>query len=293
MKPLALLGLATSLVLGAGTGVAQQSVTVQFRDGRVTIQAQNAPVRQILDEWTRVGGTRIVNGDKVPAASVTLQLVDMPERDALEIVLQNVSGYLLGMRTAEAAGASAVDRILILPPVAGQRDVPTANVVEATLPESAPRAMPSAAVCDPGTGCDVGMVGQAAKAAPAPRPQQPASGDAAAVTGPVYPGYPAASTNGIPAPARPPVTMPPGRIGQPPAPVTTSPGNPFGVPRGSGAPGVVAPLPMPDRPRNPYGMDTAGQSGRPPMPIGPDGTPGRQGGPAPTQAPPADSGTSK
>ena len=37
---------------------AQQSVTLQFNDGHVTLSAQNAPVRVILAEWARLGPAR-------------------------------------------------------------------------------------------------------------------------------------------------------------------------------------------------------------------------------------------
>ncbi len=65
---------------------------VEFRDGFVTIDAKNVTVRQILAEWARLGGTRVVNGDRVAGAPVTLHLVNVPERQALEVLLRSVSG---------------------------------------------------------------------------------------------------------------------------------------------------------------------------------------------------------
>ena len=86
-----------------------------MQDGRVTLEANAVPVRQILAEWARVGGTKIVGGDKITGAPVTLKLVDMPERQALDIILRNVAGFMAAPRLATAApGASAYDRIMIL-----------------------------------------------------------------------------------------------------------------------------------------------------------------------------------
>ena len=36
-----------------------------MQNGRVTIVADNVPLRQILQEWARVGQTKVVNAEKV------------------------------------------------------------------------------------------------------------------------------------------------------------------------------------------------------------------------------------
>lgn len=98
------------------TSASAQSLRLAIKDGLVNLDANGATVRQILDEWARVGGTRVVNGDKVTGGPVTLKLENMPERQALEIILRNVAGYMTAPRAAAAApGASMYDRILVLP----------------------------------------------------------------------------------------------------------------------------------------------------------------------------------
>ena len=91
------------------------AVTLQFNDGQVTLSAQNAPVRAILAEWARLGGATIVNGDRVAGPPVTLELTGVPERQALDVVLRSVAGYMVAPRRAGSQGASAFDRIMILP----------------------------------------------------------------------------------------------------------------------------------------------------------------------------------
>lgn len=103
------------LMCCAASARAQQSVTIEFDGGQVTLRVQNAPVRAILAEWARLGGSTIVNGDRVAGPPVTLELTGVPERQALDVVLRNVAGYMLAPRRAGATGASAFDRILILP----------------------------------------------------------------------------------------------------------------------------------------------------------------------------------
>ena len=81
----------------------------------MTLSAQNAPIRAILQEWARLGGATIVNGDRVAGPPVTLELTGVPERQALDIVLRSVAGYIVAPRPAGSQGVSAFDRIMILP----------------------------------------------------------------------------------------------------------------------------------------------------------------------------------
>jgi hypothetical protein len=105
---------------------AQQSVTLEFSAGKVTLNAQNAPVRAILAEWARLGGATIVNGDRVVGPPVTLQLTSVSERQALDVVLRGVSGYMAAPRAAGSSGASVFDRIVILPVSVAPRNPPPA-----------------------------------------------------------------------------------------------------------------------------------------------------------------------
>jgi hypothetical protein len=72
-------------------------------------------VRTILSEWARLGGTKVVGGEKITGAPLTLQLENVPEAQALEILLRNVAGYMAAPRQASSTGASAYDRILVMP----------------------------------------------------------------------------------------------------------------------------------------------------------------------------------
>ena len=73
------------------------------------------PLRQILAEWARVGQTTIVNGDKLTGPPITLQLVDRPEREVLEVLLRSASGYIAAQRQVSLAGASVFESVMILP----------------------------------------------------------------------------------------------------------------------------------------------------------------------------------
>lgn len=110
-----------------------QQVKIAFHDGQVSVDTTSAAPRAILAEWSRVGGTKIVNAERVAGAPLTLKLVDVPEAQALEIILRSVAGYMAAPR-GSTPGASRYDRILVMPtsatqasasPVGSPRPTPT------------------------------------------------------------------------------------------------------------------------------------------------------------------------
>ncbi len=215
----------------AAPASAQQSIKLEFKDGRVSLNAQNAPLRSILAEWARLGGSTIVNGDRVAGAPVTLELVAVPERQALDTLLRSVAAYMLAPRRLGSVGASTFDRILILPTSAAPRNPAP---VAAGPPGGGPRPLlprPQVLVNPeiPGDGNDDD---QQADLGPQPRvvrPPQPLPG----------------SGNVVPVPVSDPDSATEPVIIGGTAPTA---GNPFGIPAGSSArPGVIAPA----QPANP------------------------------------------
>lgn len=94
---------------------AEAQLKLQINDGRVILEATNVPARQILAEWARIGGTKVVGAEKITGGPLTLRLIDMPEKQALDIILRNVAGFMAAPRQAAATpGASTYDRILIM-----------------------------------------------------------------------------------------------------------------------------------------------------------------------------------
>jgi hypothetical protein len=211
---------------------AQQPLALRIAAGRVTLTAQNVPVRQILAEWARVGGTRIVNGDRVGGPPVSLDLRDVPERQALDILLRGVAGYVLGARLASAPGASGIDRILILPTSNAPRPQQT-NFVNGP-PNRFPQPAQTLDVnnADDNPAIDV-PPGQTAR--PTFRPGPPRR-----VQAPVQPPF----NQQDPSVTQPEPDDTPAEAPGAPA-VPPNAGNPFGVPAGTSAtPGVITPVPQ-------------------------------------------------
>lgn len=204
---------AIGLLLAAAGSARAQSVTLEFADGRVKLITQNASISQILSEWSRRGHTTIVNGERVPGPPATLELVDVPEQVALDIILRTASGYLVAERETPAPGASAIDRIYILP---------TSRVTNSTSALPTPAAQ--------------------AAAQPLPAPIVDDDDDAP----PPPPGQRVPPVNlppGVrgPQPQRVEPNRPPPDEAEVARPVP--PSNPFGVAPGSSQPGVITPVP--------------------------------------------------
>src|SRR3954463_3407791 len=85
--------------------VVHADVQVSLRNGRVTLVAKDATLRQILTEWARVGRLKIVNLERIPGGPLTLELRDVPEGEALDILLRSLSGYIAAPRATLVADA--------------------------------------------------------------------------------------------------------------------------------------------------------------------------------------------
>jgi hypothetical protein len=218
MKTFYVLAVVALLAAGA-TSAAAQGVTLEFQgSGKVRLVAQNVSVSQILAEWSRRGRTTIVNGERVPGPPVTLELENVSEQEALDIVLRNVSGYLVAARETAISGASAYDRIYILP----TSSRPTTAAPASGVPQQAVQV------------------------------QDDSDDDAPPPNGPRGPNTPPGArlprdvnqpTNTV----RPPVTVDDDRS-EPENRPAPAPSNPFGVAPGTTRPGVITPGPPPNRP---------------------------------------------
>ena len=102
-----------ALAILAAAPAGAQSLKLAFKGGRVSVDAAAVPVRTILNEWAKLGGTKIVGAERIAGAPLTLKLDDVPESQALEIILRSVAGYMAAPRGA-MPGASMYDRILVL-----------------------------------------------------------------------------------------------------------------------------------------------------------------------------------
>ena len=109
------------VLLGCAASSSAQTVSLQFNNGTVTVNAQNASLRTILTEWARLGGTRIVNHERLGGAPVTVELTNVTEQYALDVLLRTAAGYVVTARTGSGGGASMVGGLVILPTTSAPR----------------------------------------------------------------------------------------------------------------------------------------------------------------------------
>jgi hypothetical protein len=238
--PFRILLLAGALVGVAAGAAAQAPLQLHISNGRVTLHAQNVPVRTILAEWSKVGGAKIINGEAVASAPLTLDLEGVPERQALDIILRGVSGYVLAARQPGGAGVSMYDRIMILPTSVAPRNPPPAvagaapGIIRPVVPRQGDDQ--NADDADAAQGNDGVPLGR-----PVPIPR------------PIVGGVPVGMPGGVP--IAPPPVVPDGEA-QPQSPLVVTPANPFGLPAGSSTrPGVIAPTPQQAQPPRPPDQD--------------------------------------
>lgn len=211
LKPLA----AVLMLLCCVAPANAQAVKVRFHDGLVSLSAQNAPLRTILAEWAKLGGATVTNAERITGTPLTLELNDIPERQAIDILLRNVSGYLAAPRPAGKPGVAVYDRILILATSTAPRNAPPPAGPQGR--QAPPQIIPVPADPDDLGDQDI----EPPQVAPFPRP-------GAGRPGPY----------GVPQPPEP-------DGDQPDAPTPPTTGNPFGMPTGATSrPGVVTPVPQ-------------------------------------------------
>jgi hypothetical protein len=203
-----------------------------MKDGKVTLVAKDVTVKQILTEWARIGQTKIVNLEKIPGGPLTLELVDVPEAQALDVLLRSVAGYMAAPRSGGLANLSSFDRIVVMPASAAPRSATAAATPAFQQPQFAQPPMPADDDDDPRPPAPVAVPGRGPIFNTVPQPQ---------VVNPIVgangqPYVPSAQGQQTPPAQRPPTSYP------------GAPSAPYG---GVAVPGMVVPVPPPPPPQTP------------------------------------------
>jgi hypothetical protein len=107
------------LAVLAAASTASADVRLTIQGGRVTLVAKDATIRQILAEWERVGQTKVINAERIPGGPLNLELINVPEQKALDVLLRLVSGVVLAPRMGPIGNLSSFERIVVMPPSSG------------------------------------------------------------------------------------------------------------------------------------------------------------------------------
>lgn len=116
-------GVATALLtgmLGTSSSLGAQAparrLEMSFSAGNVTIRAENVTLRDIMIEWSRTGGSRMVNADRLGGGPLPyVEFDNQPETLVLRSLLRDIPGYGAAPRLAPEPGTSAFASVFLLP----------------------------------------------------------------------------------------------------------------------------------------------------------------------------------
>jgi len=232
--------LASSVALGllAAGDAAAQKLSLRIDKGLVTLDAQNVTVDEVLARWIDTTGLNVVSksgqGSDIP---VSLHLEGVTEREALRMVLRDLSGYIMGERVDPLTGVVTIDRLMILPQSAASVPQGTGGVADTRPRRSLVPARAATALTLPVA--DVPVDETPVELAPAPAvvltPDGSSRFTVGTADGPQTYRPSLAELDEQIKMLRPEVSA---------APAAT-PGNPFGTSKGAATPGQMTPAPVP------------------------------------------------
>jgi hypothetical protein len=248
-EPMKRLAFALLLLTWTASPSLAAGLKLSIHDGLVSLDAQDVTVRQILTEWERVGKTRMINVERITGGPVTLKFDNTPEKQALDIVLRTIPGYVALPRATPVADASLYERILIMATTTAVAPLPPQQPRPGYIGMRVPGMPGMYGGAQGGANITQLRPNPAAPLSPGLLPEPADSADqmddpaiaAAAAAGLV----PIPALNPGPAAVSAPL-MPPGGAAQEPAPTAPgvgAPTNPWGVPVGTAQPSLAPPAP--------------------------------------------------
>lgn len=93
-----------------------RTLEISFNDGRVTLVASGVTLPEILAEWQRKGGSKIINGDRLAGGPLTYEFRNVPEAAVMASLLRNAAGVIVApRRPGGPTGASLIEQVVVLP----------------------------------------------------------------------------------------------------------------------------------------------------------------------------------
>jgi hypothetical protein len=229
-------GLLVLALLASPTWAA--GLKLSIGDGKVSIDAQDVTIRQILTEWAKLGKTRIVNLESVASGPITLKLDGVPESVALDIILRAVPGYMAAPRANYLPNSSLYDRILIMATTTAPAGARVTGGSGPQTPTPFPPPSPNITQLRAPGSLIPGMLPEPPIEDPQDDPAIAAAAAAGLVTVPALAPGATMLNPGM----RPPLVDP---AAPAPPPAASGPSNPWGITGGAARPGLAPPPPPP------------------------------------------------
>jgi len=117
----------------AQTSPAPRKLEISFNDGKVTLVASGVTLPEILAEWQRKGGSKIVNGQALMGGPLTYEFRNVSETAVLASLLRNAAGVIVApRRPGGPTGPSIIEQVIVLPTSRPTTSSPTVMTMPST-----------------------------------------------------------------------------------------------------------------------------------------------------------------
>ena len=101
--------------VAAQSAAPERALELSFDSGRATLIASGVTIPQIMAEWERKGGSKVVNADKIVGGLVSYEFHNVPEVVVLQSLLRSAAGYIAApRRPGGPTGPSSIEQVVIL-----------------------------------------------------------------------------------------------------------------------------------------------------------------------------------
>lgn len=113
---IALITSAMATTVSAQSGPPTRTLEINFSEGRVTLVASGVTLPEILAEWQRKGGSKIVNGERLMGGPLTYEFRNVSETAVMASLLRSAAGVIVApRRPGGPTGASQIEQVIVLP----------------------------------------------------------------------------------------------------------------------------------------------------------------------------------
>lgn len=93
---------------------AAQEFELSVERGLVTVRANDARLDDLLRRWSEITGLAVVSKGDISGIRLTLELSSVPERQALDLILRGVAGYVIGELRDPSTGLGAIATLIVV-----------------------------------------------------------------------------------------------------------------------------------------------------------------------------------
>jgi hypothetical protein len=144
-------------------------------NGVMSLKTTNAQLRDILNEWTRKGGTPFPGSERLTGAPLTLEFPHKAETEVVASLLRSASGYIIRDRLTPSNSPSSIEVVYVLATSTATSSGFSPAPAHVPQPQPTTQGNPDndiSASVNPGRSGQAGALTTTAGDAPPPRPRE-------------------------------------------------------------------------------------------------------------------------